>query len=276
MSIPSRGFAKLDSGIIDSTLWTEPHDVLRVWIALLAKCDSFGLVRAAVPAMAHLCFVTVERFEAIIESLCGPDEHSRTEENEGRRLQKVDGGWCIINYILYREMMQRKAMSHADRQKRYRERVKERDALVTSQVTGDTEAEAEAEAERSKESTLRVEVALASDAPPAVNGNGHSKPEDARKRCPFTEIVSLYHESLPDCPRVEKLTDSRKGYLRQRWLDDLPTLDAWRNYFTDVAASRFLTGRVEGREGKRPFLADLEWLSRPGNFAKVAEGKYHQ
>ncbi len=88
--------------------------------------------------------------------------------------------------------------------------------------------------------------------------------------------MSVYHEALPQHPHVEKLTDTRKGLIRQRWSQDLPTIEAWRNYFTDVQASKFLTGRADPRPGKPPFIADLEWLCRPSSFAKVAEGKYHR
>lgn len=93
---------------------------------------------------------------------------------------------------------------------------------------------------------------------------------------PSAEIVSLYHEKLPMLPKVEKLTKARIGYIRQRWGEDLPTLEAWGNFFDDVAGSMFLTGRAPARDGKPPFRADLEWLTRPGNFAKIAEGKYHR
>lgn len=95
-------------------------------------------------------------------------------------------------------------------------------------------------------------------------------------RVPVKKIVALYESKLPMCPRIEKLTDARKGYIRQRWIEDLPTLEAWENYFEDVSKSRFLSGLAPGRDGKPPFVADLEWLCRPSNFAKVAEGKYHR
>lgn len=93
---------------------------------------------------------------------------------------------------------------------------------------------------------------------------------------PSAEIVGLYHEKLPMLPKVEKLTKARIGYIRQRWAEDLPTLEAWGNFFDDVSGSLFLTGRAPARDGKPPFRADLEWLTRPGNFAKIAEGKYHR
>jgi hypothetical protein len=119
--IPSRGFAKLDSGIIYSTLWTQSHDTLRVWIALLAICDAEGRVRSSVPALAHICYIAVERMNEILTEFQGADPYSRIKEHEGRKIKAVEGGWVILNYRRYRNLMQRKALSHAERQKRYRE-----------------------------------------------------------------------------------------------------------------------------------------------------------
>ena len=139
--MPSRGFAKLDSGIVDSTIWMKPHDALRVWIALLAKSDSYGIVRIASPALAHQCFVTPERLDEIMRDFCSPDADSRSPDHDGCRLQRIEGGWLIVNYLKYRDMMQRKAASHAERQAKYREKLKQRDARVTRTVTRDTEAD---------------------------------------------------------------------------------------------------------------------------------------
>ena len=112
-----------------------------------------------------------------------------------------------------------------------------------------------------------------------VNGfdlAGEVPPKPAKPDVPFVKIVELYHHSLPMLPAVEKLTDKRRGYIRQRWAEDLPTIDAWSRYFADVAKSRFLTGQAPGVNGRPPFMANLEWLCNPSNFAKVAEGNYHR
>lgn len=93
--------------------------------------------------------------------------------------------------------------------------------------------------------------------------------------CPHEEIISAYHEALPELPTVREWNKTRQGYMRSRWKDH-PSLDYWRKYFSYVAESSFLTGRAEGRGGAPPFIADLEWLIRPTNFAKVIEGKYHR
>lgn len=94
--------------------------------------------------------------------------------------------------------------------------------------------------------------------------------------CPQSEIVRLYHELLPACPRMKVWDGDRARALRTRWREDdkRQSLDYWRRFFTHVAASPFLTGQSSGRDG-RPFVADLEWLVKKGNFIKVIENKYH-
>jgi hypothetical protein len=86
--------------------------------------------------------------------------------------------------------------------------------------------------------------------------------------------------------RVEVWNETRAGYLRQRWrevaaelaqekpIEAGDVLNWWAEFFQSVGKSRFLTGRVNGKDG-RAFVADLEWLIKPSNFAKIVEGKYH-
>jgi hypothetical protein len=45
-------------------------------------------------------------------------------------------------------------------------------------------------------------------------------------------------------------------------------------FFSHISQSKFLTGRVNSKDG-RAFVADLEWILKPSNFAKIIEGKYH-
>ena len=94
--------------------------------------------------------------------------------------------------------------------------------------------------------------------------------------CPHTEILALYHELLPANPRIKVWDTARSSTLRARWREDAKrqSLDYWRRFFTHVAASPFLTGKVPDRNG-RPFLPGLDWLLKAANFAKVIEGRYH-
>lgn len=91
--------------------------------------------------------------------------------------------------------------------------------------------------------------------------------------CPQKDIVSLYHEILPMCPEVKIWGVTREKLLRTRWKEDSQrqSADWWRRFFGYVSQSLFLTGRTD-----TDFVADLEWLIRPNNFEKIANGRYHR
>ena len=107
-------------------------------------------------------------------------------------------------------------------------------------------------------------------------GTGASAPHAPVVDCPHESIVGLYHEILPMLPRVKVWNDSRRSMLRTRWREDKSRqcLDWWRQYFETVAASDFLCGRCPPGKSGRPFMADLEWLIKPGNMPNVLEGRY--
>lgn len=119
---------------------------------------------------------------------------------------------------------------------------------------------------------------------PSCPPNGERK---VLPECDHQEVIRLYHEVCPTLPRVEVWNDTRAGYLRQRWREvaiDLAKqgkvskdalVEWWKDFFQFVSMSDFLMGRVPNRTGK-PFLADLEWLIKPTNFAKVIENRYHR
>ena len=92
---------------------------------------------------------------------------------------------------------------------------------------------------------------------------------------PYKKIVETYHKMLPTLPKVEKLTATRKGQIKQRWRQDLKDLNQWENYFDYVSQSKFLMGLVPSNNGRKPFIATLEWLTKESNFTKVSEENYH-
>jgi len=114
------------------------------------------------------------------------------------------------------------------------------------------------------------------------------EPEDKTglPKCSHQEVIDLYHKHLPTLRKVEVWNDVRKGYLRQRWRDvaeelskekDIQVSDIlewWSDFFQHIGQSKFLMGRVNDKSG-RTFTADLEWILKPSNFAKIIEGKYH-
>lgn len=101
--------------------------------------------------------------------------------------------------------------------------------------------------------------------------------KSSRPPCPQSQIVAMYHELLPACQPVKEWTDARQAMLRTRWNENpkRQNLDWWRRYFAYVAQSKFLTGQVDAKPGRDPFVASLEWLIKPSHFVHVIEGKYH-
>ena len=112
------------------------------------------------------------------------------------------------------------------------------------------------------------------------------EPVDKLPACQHQEVIDLYHQQLPTLRRVEVWNSARQGYLRQRWrevaaelgkekpISASAVLDWFNDFFGHIQKSRFLVGKVTGKDG-RAFAADLEWILRPSNFAKIVEGKYH-
>jgi len=116
--------------------------------------------------------------------------------------------------------------------------------------------------------------------------NGEPEAKDGLPTCEHKAVVELYHQHLPTLRRVEVWNAARQGYLRQRWrevaaelaqekqIDTKDVLNWWGEFFQHIGKSKFLTGRIQHKDG-RAFAADLEWILRPSNFAKIVEGKYH-
>lgn len=98
-------YTKLFSNIIHSTIWQEPAEVKVVWITMLAMKDRDGNVMSSLPGLANAAGVSLEVCRAAVEKFKQPDPWSSSKENEGRRIQDIDGGWFILNHHKYQEMM---------------------------------------------------------------------------------------------------------------------------------------------------------------------------
>ena len=93
------GFTKLFSQILDSTIWDEPWNVKGVWITMLAMADHQGRVMASIPGLARRATVSLLECEAALQVFLSPDSYSRSSEFEGRRIEVIDGGWRLLNYL---------------------------------------------------------------------------------------------------------------------------------------------------------------------------------
>jgi hypothetical protein len=175
----SIGYTKLFSSIVTSTIWVESDRTRIVWITMLAMADRNGEIQASIPGLARLAGVPIPDCEEALAKFIAPDRYSRTPDDEGRRIEKIEGGWALLNHAKYREMASKddSKAANTERQRRHREKEKRnatvtpRNATVTPsnvKVTHDLHiAEAEAEAEAGNTHTAPVPVAAGDEAPAA-------------------------------------------------------------------------------------------------------------
>ena len=135
---------------------------------MLAMADEYGIVHAALPGIANRARVSMEECHTAINTLEGPDPQSKSSEWDGRRIERIEGGWLLLNYAKYREIQNKKQRDGAERQRRYRVK-KQRDVSQMSRdvthgnaLSRDVTTEAEAEAEaKAKKNYLGPQVAQA-------------------------------------------------------------------------------------------------------------------
>jgi hypothetical protein len=112
------GYTKLDEGILLSSIMACNPKTFKVWIALLAACKPDGIAPVSSVGISSVCRLSLEETKAALEELALPDTESRSTKNEGRRIERVDGGYRVINYYKFRELNYKEA----DAKRKYEER----------------------------------------------------------------------------------------------------------------------------------------------------------
>ncbi len=155
------GYTKLFNSILASTVWMEPDHTRLVWITMLALADRFGFVSASVPGLASLARISKEKCEEALITLGSPDPYSRSTAFDGRRIQKVEGGWNLLNYETYRRKLsaEERREYNAMKQREHRAKLKESAMSLTGeQSVHIAEAEAEADTEAKTYTTASVSL----------------------------------------------------------------------------------------------------------------------
>lgn len=79
-----------------------------VWIYMLANSDANGVVDESRSSIAGATGLSLADVSAAVDELEAPDRNSRTPDEDGRRIVRVDPrrdwGWIVVNYPKYREM----------------------------------------------------------------------------------------------------------------------------------------------------------------------------
>src|SRR5262249_41083298 len=126
------GYTKLFSRILDSTIWREDDRTRILWITMLAMADRDGIVRASIPGIADRARISIADCECALQRFQQSDKYSSSQEDKGRRIRPVEGGWLLINHGKYRALMSAEDQREKSRIRKQNQR--ERDKRVTSHV----------------------------------------------------------------------------------------------------------------------------------------------
>jgi len=119
MSTWSPLFAK----IVESSLWSESDLVCKIFITLLAKKDCNQTVQASAYTIGQWAHKSEAEALQALKILSEPDRHRiEPQPYEGRRIQKIAGGWLILNGQMYEDLMRKisRRIYKAKKEREYR------------------------------------------------------------------------------------------------------------------------------------------------------------
>ncbi len=93
----------------------------------IAVMNEDGFVQfASVANVAYRARITDEEAKQAIQILEGPDPNSADDDNDGRRIEKVPGGWIVLNAQKYRDLVTREMVREQTRIRVARKREKDK------------------------------------------------------------------------------------------------------------------------------------------------------
>lgn len=123
-------YAKLFTSIYQGTLRGNSNALL-VFTNLLAHADSVGEVDMHPRAIAEEVGLSMEQVKSALDTLEAPDDESRTPDEGGRRIVRLDAhrawGWRVVNHAKYRAIRSEEDRREQNRaaQERWREKNKQ-------------------------------------------------------------------------------------------------------------------------------------------------------
>lgn len=135
-------YVKLFTSLYKGTLRGRPDEIL-VFTNMLANADQCGVVDIHFKSISEEIGISIERVKVAIKNLELPDNESRSLEEEGKRLIRLDyhreWGWKIVNYIKYRSIRNEEDRREQNRasQERWRNKNKPPPVSIVSIVSQD-------------------------------------------------------------------------------------------------------------------------------------------
>ena len=133
-------YAKIFRQIFESSIAEKP-ELRFTFMDMLVLADMDGVVDMTHEAIARITNRPLELIRSTISDLEGPDPRSRTPDNAGARLKRLDDhrdwGWVIINYDTFRAMAneEQRRIKTLLRVKKHRESARKVASVTSESVT---------------------------------------------------------------------------------------------------------------------------------------------
>lgn len=203
-------YNKIFTKILDSSIWLEPIPTRVVWLTLIAAMDEDGFAQfASVANLSHRARVSQKAAEEAIASLEGPDANSSDPENDGRRIERVPGGWVVLNAGKYRDLVTREIS---------RQQTRARVAKHREKKAGNADVTA---------GNGRV-TPSDSDTTSHSNAKSGSRALARKKRSPLSEQEFL--DGLRSNPAYSKIDIDREIGKMRAWLSSHPDRKLTHNF----------------------------------------------
>lgn len=121
-------YGKIFDSIYDGTL-VENWQALVTFQQMIVLADADGMLDMTPRALSARTGIPLEIIEAGIAVLEAPDPHSRTPDQDGRRIERIDEhrtwGWHLINHAKYKHLKDASEVraQNRERQQRFRDRM---------------------------------------------------------------------------------------------------------------------------------------------------------
>lgn len=277
-------FAKVFNQIFDSSI-AECYLTRLVFTDMLTLCDINGVVDMTHEAIARRTNVPLETVRAAIKELESPDPRSRTPDNEGRRIIRMDEhrdwGWMICNYERFRKIAseEQRREKTAERVRKHRSS-KELGDLKRSVTHGNACNAMQKQRQKQMEKEYLNNIDMSSGTnppeppkaePPKESASPH--PAIAGPSAELAEVFNSWNDYAGNTlPRCLVLSDKRRRHLKSR-LSNPFFRENWRQAIIKISQSSFCCGQSGGTNGSQ-WRASFDWFLQPDTVAKVMEGKY--
>ena len=127
-------YGKLFASMYDGTL-VEDWRALVTFQQMIVLCDADGVIEMTAEAISRRTGIPVEHIKAGIEILESTDPLSRSSEDDGRRIRRIEEhrpwGWFIVNHSKYRSLQDSDSVRAQNRERKQRQRERDKSRTVT-------------------------------------------------------------------------------------------------------------------------------------------------